>query len=205
VNELLTTGFQYKIISHDRQKSTFFYSKICRWVRSQRVHRTVRGRTISSMNSMGGMSQGMSPMGPEQQNFQNLMQQLHHMGGGMQGAGMQGGMMNQPDMNMQMPGVGIMQGMQGLSMGGGMQAMGKGNNANAVRLFHQRIEMLDVTSTIFSLCFCNIIDQVHVVGTTRVCMMGYANLLVCQNSSHWNARSSSELSTCRCRVWATWV
>ena len=76
-------------------------------------------------------------MGPEQQ---MLLQQMHMMGGGMpglhgtmQGTGMSNGMMNQPDMNMQMPGVGIMQGMQGFSMGGGMQAMGKGNNANAVR------------------------------------------------------------------------
>ena len=63
---------------------------------------------------MGGMSQGnmgMSPMGPEQQNFQNLMQQLHHMGGGMQGAGMQVGIMNQ-HMKMQMPGVGMMQGIE---------------------------------------------------------------------------------------------
>jgi len=104
-----------------------------------------------------GMSQGIG-MGPEQQ--QNLLQQMHMMGGGMpglhgtmQGTGMSNGMMSQPDMNMQMPG--IMQGMQGFSMGGGMQAMGNGSNANAVRVFRS-IETLDVALPL-SLCFSSVI------------------------------------------------
>ena len=111
---------------------------------------------LQQMHMMGGQGygQGMG-MGPEQQ---MLLQQMHMMGGGMpglhgtmQGTGMSNGMMNQPDMNMQMPGVGIMQGMQGFPMGGGMQALGNGSNANAVRFF-RRIERLDFALPL-SLCF----------------------------------------------------